>query len=115
MSETKAQFGVNGVQTAAGLEAGIQIASLYGIPVIQSVDTPNDGSGSISRMYFLDCSDPEGYGFPRLGISVLRPVEYFESRDYVLLNKFVIRGAYRFVGEVVARFLYGQGKLRDIS
>ena len=115
MSETKAQFGVNGVQTAAGLEAGIQIASLYGIPVIQSVDTPNDGDGSISRIYFLDTSDPEGYGFPRLGISVLRPVEYFESRDYVLLNKFVIRGAYRFVGEVVARFLYGQGKLRDIS
>jgi hypothetical protein len=30
------------------------------------------------------------------------------------LNKFVIRGVYRFVGETVARFLFGQGKVRDI-
>jgi len=112
MSETKAQFGVNGIQTAAGLEAGVQVASLYGIPVVQSVDCPADG---ISRIYAIDCSDPEGYGFPRMSISVLRPVEYFESRDYVLLNKFVVRGVYRFVGEVTARFLYGQGKLRDLQ
>jgi len=41
-------------------------------------------------------------------------VEYFESRDYILLGKFVVRGAYRFIGELVARFLFGQGKIRDI-
>lgn len=113
MSETKAQFGVGGIQTAAGLETGIQIASLYNIPIVQSVDCPAD-SGGISRIYALDCSDPEGYGFPRLSISVLRPVEYFESRDYVLLNKFVVRGVYRLVAETTARFLAGQGKLRDL-
>jgi len=116
LSETKAQFGLGGVMTAAGLEAGINIASLYGIPMIHSVDTPNGGgSGELSYVYALDTSDPEGYGFPRLGLSVLRPVEYFETRDYILLNKFAIKGAYRLIGETTGRFLYGQGKLRDIK
>jgi hypothetical protein len=115
MSETKAQFGVNGIQTAAGLETGINIASLYNIPIVQSVDCPIGVAGSLSNIYALDTSDPEGYGFPRLGLSVLRPVEYFESRDYVLLNKFIVRGVYRVVGQTVCRNMYGQGKLRDIK
>jgi len=117
LSETKAQFGVNGIQTAAGLDVGINIAALYGIPLIQSVDCPKGGlgTGEISYMFFVDSSDPENYGFPRLSISILRPVEYFESRDYVVLNKFVVRGVYRMIGETVARFLSGQGKLRDIT
>lgn len=115
MTEGRVQVGIGGVQTAEGSSVGIQVAQLYGIPMIQAVDTPKgSGSGEISYLYALDISDPEGYGFPRLGISVLRPVEYFETRDYVLLDKFVIRGVYRFIGETVARFLYGQGKLRDI-
>jgi len=115
MTVDRAQFGINGITTAEGNNMGIQIAKLYDIPLVQSVDCPKGtGSGEISYLYGLDISDPEGYGFPRLGISVLRPVEYFESRDYVLLGKFVVRGVYRFVGELVARFLYGQGKIRDI-
>jgi len=115
MTVDRAQFGINGITTAEGTNAGIQIAKLYDIPLVQSVDCPKgSGSGEISYLYGLDISDPEGYGFPRMGISVLRPVEYFESRDYVLLGKFVVRGVYRFIGELVARFLYGQGKIRDI-
>jgi hypothetical protein len=109
MSEAKVQFGVGGIQSAAGLDTGINVASLYGIPLVQTVDCPAT-SGGISYLYALDTSDPEGYGFPRLSLSILRPVEYFESRDYVLLNKFVIRGVYRIVGELTARNLYGQGK-----
>lgn len=116
LSETKAQFGINGVQTAAGIDAGINVAALYGIPLVQSVDAPKGtGNGEISYAFFLDTSDPEGYGFPRLSISVLRPVEYFETRDYVLLGKFVVRGVYRFIGEIVARHLPGQGKLMNIT
>jgi hypothetical protein len=115
MTVDRAQFGINGITTAEGSNMGIQIAKLYDIPLVQSVDAPKgSGSGEISYLYALDTSDPEGYGFPRMSISVLRPVEYFESRDYILLGKFVVRGAYRFVGELVARFLYGQGKIRDI-
>jgi hypothetical protein len=115
MTVDRAQFGINGITTAEGSNMGIQIAKLYDIPLVQSVDAPKgNGSGEISYLYALDISDPEGYGFPRLSISVLRPVEYFESRDYILLGKFVVRGVYRFVGELVARFLFGQGKIRDI-
>lgn len=112
MSETQVSFGINGIKSEKGMNAGIQVASLYGIPLIQSVDTPADGS---SRLYLLDTSDPEGYGLPRMSMSVLRPVEYFESNDFVLLDKYVIKGAYRFVGETIARFLAAQGKIRDLS
>jgi hypothetical protein len=115
MSETKAQFGVGGVQSANGLETGINIASLYDIPLVQSVDVGVSSQGTIANIYALDTTDPEGYGYPRLGLSILRPSEYFETRDYVLLNKFVVRGVYRMVGELTGRFLFGQGKLRDIK
>jgi len=114
MSETKVQFGINGIQSAEGLDAGIRVAALYGLPLIRSVDVPKDGDG-IHRIYALDTSDPEGYGLPRMAISVLRPVEYFETRDFLLLNKFVIKGAYRIVGELVCRTLPYQGKLRDLQ
>ncbi|MCS7137361.1 MAG: hypothetical protein NZ941_03215, partial [Candidatus Caldarchaeum sp.] len=100
---------------ATGINAGVQVATLRGIPIIQSEDVAvGTGSGELPYIYALDTSDDEGYGLPRLGISVLRPVEYFEARDPVLLNKFVVRGVFRFVGQTVGRFLYGQGKLRDI-
>jgi hypothetical protein len=118
MGETAVQVGVNGISTASGIDAGIRVASLYGVPVIQSVDAPKGiGSGEISYLFALDTSDPEGYGVPRLGLSVLRPVEYFETgaEGFAYLNKFVRRGIYRFVGETAGRLLAGQGKLRDIT
>jgi len=114
LGETKVKIGINGIETGEGFDFGVNVASLYGVPLIQAVDTPNDGSGFASRVYFLDTSDFEGYGIPRLSISVLRPVEYFETRDYALLQKFAVRGVYRFSGEVTARFLPGQAKIRDI-
>jgi len=114
LAETKVQFGINGIESAVGMDLGINVSALYGIPVIQAVDTPGDGDGYVSRIYMLDASDPEGYGIPRLSISVLRPVEYFETRDYALLQKFAVRGVYRFAGEVTARYLPGQAKIRDI-
>ena len=112
MSETQVTFGLNGIQTAQGSDVGLRVAALYGIPLISAVDCPKDG---ISRIYVLDTSDPEGFGLPRFAISVLRPVEYFEARDFVLLNKFVIKGVYRFVGETICRFFKAQGKIRDLQ
>ncbi len=116
MGQAKIRIGINGIETVEGHDFGINVASLYGMPLIQAVDTPNEGiSGFASRMYILDTTDLEGYGVPRLSISVLRPVEYFETRDYALLQKFAVRGVYRFAGEVTARFLPGQAKIRDIT
>lgn len=114
MSETQITFTMNGVSTAEGANVGIKVAALYGLPLITSVDTPSDPNG-IQRIYILDTSDVEGYGVPRAGISVLRPIEYFEGRDIVYLGKSVIRGVYRFVGDTVFRHLAGQAKIRDIT
>jgi len=116
MGETQVSFGVNGVQTAEGINAGIRVASINGIPVIQTQDIPvGSGSGEVGYIYALDTTDTEGYGLPRLAFSLLRPLEYFETREFLLLNKFVVKGAFRIVGETVARYLPGQGKIRDIT
>lgn len=111
--EMMVQLGVNGVETVHGMDVGMRVASVYGIPLLQSVDCPRDGDG-IQRLYLLDLTDTEGYGIPRFGISILRPVEYFETREYLLLDKYVIRGAYRIVGENICRALAYQGKIMDL-
>ena len=55
----KVTISVNGVETEQGLDAGMRISTLYSIPMIASKDVTKD---TISRMYFLDTSDPEGSG-----------------------------------------------------
>lgn len=121
ISEQKVSFGVNGIQSAEGLPVGINVASVYGIPVVSAVDIPAEVSSGgaadttkINRIYGLDLTDTEGYGMPRISVSLLRPPEYFETRDYALLNKFAVKGVYRMVGELTARNYVGQFKIRDI-
>jgi len=110
------KFGMNGIETAEGINAGISISSIYGIPMIKAVDIPGetDTSKYLQRIYLLDTTDPENLGDSRLGISVLRPTEYFETRDFALLERFALRGMYRIAAEVTAKFLPGQAKIRDI-
>jgi len=115
MQETGVQFDVGGVKTAEGVDAGMKVASVYGIPIIQAVDIPNDGDGTLNRMYLLDTTDVEGYGLPRLGVSVLRPVEYWEINNPIITNKFALVGVYRMAGELIGRRLAGQAKIRDIA
>lgn len=121
ISDTKVSFGINGVQSANGLDVGFNVSALFGIPLVTAVDVPGevDSSGNavttrINRIYGLDLTDTEGYGLPRIAMTLLRPVEYFETRDYALLNKFAVKGVYRMVGELVARNYVGQFKIRDI-
>lgn len=122
ISEQKVSFGINGVQSANGLEAGINVASVFGIPVVTAVDTPGEvvsggaaDTARINRVYGLDLTDTEGYGLPRIAMTLLRPPEYFETRDFALLNKFAVKGVYRVVGELVGRFYPGQFKIRDVK
>lgn len=116
IGESHVQFGVNGIQTAAGVQVGIHIPSLYNVPTVVSKNTPQD---TISRLYFLDTSDPEGFGYPRLGIMVAKPTQYFEAGvrtgTPIELNKWATEGAYRTMGELIARFPKAQGKLRDLK
>lgn len=120
--ETMVQVDVNGIQTFSGVGVGLHVDTVYGVPVIPTKDAPSnaDDTSEIGRLLFLDTSDPEGFGIPRLGIQVARPTQYFEASrftaGYPFVNSaFVERALYRTMGEVVCRHFKSQGKIRDIK
>lgn len=113
---TTVKLGVNGVETPEGVGVGLQINSLYGIPLILSKNCPKD---TISRLYLLDISDPEGYGQPRLGIRIGRPTQYFETGvstgNPFSAGIFGDEGVFRTIGELICTNFSVQGKLRDLK
>lgn len=119
LDHTQVKLGVNGVESPRGIGVGIGVNALYGIPMIVSKDVVKD---TISRMYFLDTSDPEGYGIPRLGFRVLKPTQYFEAgidsavpETVFGINKLATEGMYRTMGELICRRFNTQGKIRDLK
>ena len=116
IGEARVQFGVNGIQTEDGIEVGIRIASIYQIPMVESKDMITD---TISRMFFLDTSDPEGSGKPRLSLDISHPTQYFQAgvddNTPFVIDKFTTKGMYRTNGEIRSTYINGQGKLRDLS
>ncbi len=116
VQEGNAKVGVNGIQTDDGIGVGMRVATLYGIPLIQSKDVPQD---TISRVFFLDTSDPEGYGEPRISLSIAKPTQYFESgidaEGPFAVGKFTTKGLYRTMGEIKCPGIPFQGKLRDLK
>lgn len=118
MSETLAKFDLNGIETGEGIIGGAQIATLYGIPLLTAVNTPTDtGAVGKERVYFLDTTDTEGYGYGRLGVQILNPTTYLETtdRDFILLQQLAYEGLYYTIGELVCRFPGAQAKIRDIA
>jgi hypothetical protein len=120
--EQLVQVDVNGIQTFKGTGVGIHVDSIYGIPFIPSKDAPSNASDSseIGRLFALDTSDAEGYGYPRIGIQIAIPTEYYEATRrtpaYPFVNNaFVEKGVYRTMGETVCRHFKSQGKIRDIK
>ena len=120
--EALVQIDVNGIQTFKGTGVGIHVDSIYGIPFIPSKDAPSnsDDSSEVGRLFALDTSDAEGYGYPRIGISIAIPTEYYEatrrSPAYPFVNNaFVEKGVFRTMGETVCRHFKSQGKIRDIK
>jgi hypothetical protein len=101
-------------EKVSGGNFGETVATIYGVPVIPTSDAPKEGDGYISRLFMLDTTDAEGINAGRLGLSVLRPVEYFETRDIALMKKLAVRGVYRMIGQVCCRFFAGQVKVRDL-
>ncbi len=116
LSETNVQVGVNGIQTENGMDVGMRISTIYQIPMIESKDVTKD---TISRMYFLDTSDPEGSGKPRLSLDISHPTQYFQAgiddNSPFVIDKFTTKGMYRTNGEIRCTSLQSQGKIRDIS
>jgi len=116
LGEATISVGVNGIQTEEGINTGIRVASLYGIPQIATKDMIQD---TISRMFFLDTSDPEGAGMPRLGLSIAKPTQYFQAgiddNTPFAIDKFTTQGMYRTMGEIFCTTFQAQAKLRDLS
>ena len=116
LNDTKVQLTNNGIQTPNGIDVGITVSQLYGLPIIVSKDVQKD---TISRVYLLDTSDPEGLGVPRLGLRIHRPTQYFENGiqngDPFGINRFGDEGVYRTMGELICKRFDCQGKLRDLK
>ena len=120
--EQVVQVDVNGIKTFEGTGVGLHVDSLYGIPFIPSKDAPSnsDDGSEVGRLFALDTSDAEGYGYPSIGIQVSIPTEYYEatrrSPGYPFINNaFVEKGLFRTMGETVCRHFKSQGKIRDIK
>lgn len=120
MGEATIQPGVNGIKTLEGRNVGMQVAT-WGSPkkpIIVSKDTVQD-TGGISRVYFLDTSNPEGYDLPRLSLKIAKPTQYFEAGinqgTPMAINKFGTEGMYRTMGEISCTFFGAQGKARDLK
>lgn len=116
IGEKDISIGVNGVETPKGGAVGLKVSTLYGKPLILSKNTPQD---TISRLYLLDTSNPEGFDIPRLCIKIAKPTQYFEAGmntgDPFGINRLGNEGMYRTMGELICTFFAAQGKIRDLQ
>jgi hypothetical protein len=103
--------GVHGIGPSKPGEANTSVLSFDGVPVFPNTRTVKD---TISRVYFLDSTNPEGANSPRLGFRLLRPPTNIESNDFIKNGAFAIKGNFSTVGELYCRFLAAQGSLRDL-
>lgn len=110
--ETKVKMSVNGVETAEGYEGAVTVATLYGIPIIPTVNIEANANGK-ENIYLLDTSSEANE--PRLALGIARPTMYFETADPFINNAFKVRGLYRTIGEVIGKYLYGQAKITNLS
>ena len=103
---------VNGVETVTGTEVGMNVATVYGIPLFQDVHVAKDTK---SRLYTLDTSNKENFEIPRLSLKIAQPTSYYESRDYFANGSLTHEGMYLTMAELICTFFGAQGKIRDLS
>ncbi len=98
----------NGVKGIDGIEAGFNVATYQGIPIVCSKDVPQD---TLSRIYILDTD----HLFFKVGL----PTMYFESgmssKDPFGINYLGDEGMYRTMGELICTRFNVQGKIRDLK
>ncbi len=116
MSETLVKFDLNGIESGEGVIGGVQVATIFGVPLIKAVNTPSS-NGKYENIYLLDTTDTEGYGYGRMGVQLLNPTTYLETtdRDFILLQQLAYEGLYYTIGEIVSRFPGANAKIRDIT
>ena len=101
----------NGVKGVPGMEAGFIVATYNGVPIIPTKDMPQDGAGSLSRMYYLDTD--------YLWFQTAIPTQYYESGietgDPFAINRLGQEGLYRTMGELWCSFFGASGSIRDLQ
>lgn len=100
----KVQFTVNGVQTVSGAEAGFDVASYKGVPIIPDGNVLQD---TLSRIYTLDLDN--------IHLGTLTPPQYLESGDFFANGYIGKEGMYYMHGELVCTKFKGHGKVRDLQ
>ena len=97
-----------GIKGIPGAEAGFNVATYQGIPIIPSKDVKQD---TISRIYILDTD--------YLAFKVALPTMYFESgmskKDPFGINYLGDEGLFRTMGELICTRFNVQGKIRDLK
>ena len=101
----------SGVKGVPGIEAGFIVATYNGVPIIPTKDMPADGTGSLSRVYYLDTD--------YLWFQTAIPTQYFESGietgDPFAINRLGQEGLYRTMGELWCSFFGASGSIRDLQ
>jgi len=122
MGESLVEIDVNGIKTFNGKGVGLQVSSVYGIPIIPTKDAPSYATDTdeVGRLFGLDTSDKDGFGYPRLGIQIAVPTTYNEAtrgtQGWPFTNgSFTEKGIYWTMGETICRRFNGNFKIRDIS
>jgi hypothetical protein len=101
----------SGVKGVPGIEAGFIVATYNGVPIIPTKDMGADGTGSLSRVYYLDTD--------YLWFQTAIPTQYFESGietgDPFAINRLGQEGLYRTMGELWCSFFGASGSIRDLQ
>ena len=101
----------SGVKGVPGIEAGFIVATYNGIPIIPTKDMPEEGAGTLSRIYYLDTD--------YLWFQTAIPTQYFESGietgDPFAINRLGQEGLYRTMGELWCSFFGASGSIRDLQ
>ena len=100
----------SGVKGVPGIEAGFIVATYNGVPIIPTKDMPDDGAGTLSRIYYLDTD--------YIWFQTAIPTQYFESGietgDPFAINRLGQEGLYRTMGELWGSFFGASGSIRDL-
>jgi hypothetical protein len=106
---TRVQTTVNGIQTEPGNDVGVAVQTYKDIPVLETVDVPND---DLSRIYLVDTSS--------LWIKMLLPTQFYSTGTEVGDGPFPLgrlgnEGAFVTIGELTLKNPKTQAKIRDLT
>jgi hypothetical protein len=109
LDSVRASMGLNGVETTPGDDVGITVSAYKDIPLMESVDVPQD---EIGRVYLIDSQS--------VYMKTLLPTQFYSSGTEVNDDPYSIdrlgnQGLYVTIGEVVTADPSSLAKARDLA